>query len=72
MDTDWRTTQLLQGQPMATGEIMSYEIGDLIYAPKWGEYAVYLGKGTWIGWIHIFRLETGSKDQVHDYVWELA
>ena len=49
---------------------MSYEIGDLIYAPKWGEYAVYLGKGSWIGWIHIFRLETGSKDQVHDFVWE--
>mgnify|MGYP006161682711 FL=1 len=54
------------------GEEMNYEIGDLIYAPKWGEYAVYLGKGSWIGWIHIFRIETGSKDQVHDFVWEKA
>jgi len=51
---------------------MSYEIGDLIHAPKWGEYAIYLGKGTWAGWIHIFRLETCSKDQVHDFVWEIV
>lgn len=72
MVSDRRATQLLQGHTMATGEIMSYEIGDLIYAPKWGEYAIYLGKGTWAGWIHIFRLETCSKDQVHDFVWEIV
>jgi hypothetical protein len=51
---------------------MSYEIGDLIHSPKWGEYGIYLGKGEWAGWIRIFRLDTCSKDQVHDFVWEKA
>lgn len=54
------------------GEEMSYEIGDLIHSPKWGEYGIYLGKGEWAGWIRIFRLDTCSKDQVHDFVWEIV
>ena len=46
--------------------------GDLIYTEKWGTYAVFLGKGTWTGWIQVYLPDTNERKQVHDYVWELV
>ena len=51
--------------------MISFRKGDLIYTEKWGTYAVFLGKGTWVGWIEVYLPNTNERKQVHDYVWEL-
>jgi len=50
----------------------SFRKGDLIYTEKWDTYAVFLGKGEWTGWIHVYLPDTNERKQVHDYVWELV
>ena len=54
------------------GEEMNYQLGDLIYTPNWDEYAIYLGKGSFNGWIYVLRLDTNTREQVHDHVWEIV
>lgn len=51
---------------------MNYQIGDLIYTEEWDTYAVFLGKGTWTGWIEVYLPETNERTQVHDHVWEIV
>ena len=52
--------------------MISFRKGDLIYTEKWDTYAVFIGKGTWTGWIEVYLPDTGERKQVHDYVWELV
>jgi hypothetical protein len=47
-----------------------FKRGDLIYTERWNTYAVFLGKGTWTGWIDVYLLSTSERKQVHDYIWE--
>ena len=50
---------------------MNYQIGDLIYNEKFGEYAIYLGTTQWVGWISVLLVSTGERSQVHDNIWEI-
>lgn len=51
---------------------MTFNKGDLIYNEKFDEYAIYLGKSHWGGWIRVCLVATGERLQVHDNVWEKA
>jgi len=50
----------------------TYNNGDLIYSEKWNTYAIFLGNGTWKGYISVYLPDTCERKQVHDCIWELA
>jgi len=52
--------------------MMLFKKGDLIYCDKFDIYAVYLGKGTWTGWLRVHLLGENRTTHVHDGIWEIV
>ena len=61
------------GKHRQTGEIMKFNVGDLIYLED-DHVAIVLGEGNWKGWIQVYVLsETftfDSRGQVSEDRWE--